>query len=268
VAALPSPNDGSLETAYDAGAAAWPALRIARPRFSRFAAERAAVSGFRGADLYLACGLVDQVPEALALFESHFMPSIVQALRRIHASTTQLEDLVQQLRIRLFVPDAAAPAAIEKYSGSGSLAGWLRVVATRMAIRELNRRPDAVEADIVRALLATTDDPELKVLKDQCRRAVGQAVERAVLAIDQRSRELLRYHLIEGLGCETIAPLYGVHRTTALRWLEKARAGLVTATRRELMRTLAVSADQVESVLRVVRSQLDLSIGRYLPALA
>jgi RNA polymerase sigma-70 factor (ECF subfamily) len=62
-----------------------------------------------------------------------------------------------------------------------------------------------------------------------------------------------------GLGVGEIAPMYGVHRGTASRWLERCTRGLLTTTRRTRANRLRVDRTDVDSILRLVRSRFEVS---------
>ena len=61
-----------------------------------------------------------------------------------------------------------------------------------------------------------------------------------------------------------IGSIYRVHRATASRWLVRAREALLDGVRRSLMDQLGANAAEVESILVLVHSQLDLSLSRIL----
>lgn len=67
-------------------------------------------------------------------------------------------------------------------------------------------------------------------------------------------------------ACRTCAPrkLYGVHRATAARWLADARAALGDAIRGELAGRLRIAASEVDSIVRLVQSRVDMSLDRLL----
>jgi RNA polymerase sigma-70 factor (ECF subfamily) len=58
--------------------------------------------------------------------------------------------------------------------------------------------------------------------------------------------------------------MHGVHRATSARWLKRVREQLYQETRRGLMARLRLTPSEFESALRLVRSQLDVSIVRHL----
>lgn len=58
--------------------------------------------------------------------------------------------------------------------------------------------------------------------------------------------------------------LHGVHRATAARWVDAARETVLAGTQRELIRRLRISRSELASVIRLIQSQLELSLLRVL----
>jgi RNA polymerase sigma-70 factor (ECF subfamily) len=79
--------------------------------------------------------------------------------------------------------------------------------------------------------------------------------------LDSRERTVLRYSALDGLSIDEIARLYSVHRSSAARWLVKARTDLLEGTRSRLMTKLDVTPEELDSILRLIQSQLDASLG-------
>ncbi len=55
-----------------------------------------------------------------------------------------------------------------------------------------------------------------------------------------------------------------MHRVTAFRWIEKAKDQLVKATLDHLRKRLKLPSAELDSVLRMIRSQIHLSLVRHL----
>ncbi len=70
--------------------------------------------------------------------------------------------------------------------------------------------------------------------------------------------------MVNGWSVDRIGALYGVHRVTASRWVAAAREQLGAAIRSELASRLAISVDEVDSIVRLVQSRVDLSLERLL----
>jgi RNA polymerase sigma-70 factor (ECF subfamily) len=93
---------------------------------------------------------------------------------------------------------------------------------------------------------------------------VDAGLRSALARLDARSRALLRYQLIDGWSIDQVGKLYGVHRATAARWLADARQVLGDAIRSELATRLQISTHEVDSIVRLVQSRVDMSLDRLL----
>lgn len=142
------------------------------------------------------------------------------------------------------------------------------MTATREVVRlckaAAGAREVAVEDDGLLDALAPAADPALELVKQQSRDEFATAFRAAVAALAPRDRRLLRHQLLDGLDLDAIAKLFDVHRTTASRWLAAARDQLLAGTRAQLASRLAMSAGEVDSLLRLVHSRLDVSLEKVL----
>jgi RNA polymerase sigma-70 factor (ECF subfamily) len=82
--------------------------------------------------------------------------------------------------------------------------------------------------------------------------------------LTDRLRAVLRLRFVEGLELAQIGRLYRVHESTASRWITGGLDDVARGTRETLIARLAVSNETADSVVRMVQSQLDLSIGQLL----
>jgi RNA polymerase sigma-70 factor (ECF subfamily) len=122
----------------------------------------------------------------------------------------------------------------------------------------------AARDDELAHLIAPDDDPEIGYLKRLYREEFKRAFQVAIEALDDRDRLVLRQHTLDGLGIDQLAALHHVHRATSARWVEAARKTVIAATERELIHRLRLSRTELDSVLRMIRSQLDVSLPRLL----
>jgi RNA polymerase sigma-70 factor (ECF subfamily) len=81
-------------------------------------------------------------------------------------------------------------------------------------------------------------------------------------ALTARQRTLLRLAYVDGLTVDAIGRMYAVHRATAARWLAAAREALFEEAR---VRVQAAVGAGMTSVIRLVHSQVQLSLSRLLP---
>ena len=113
-------------------------------------------------------------------------------------------------------------------------------------------------------MLTIEIDPVLEELKAEYRGEFAGALREAISDLSTEDRMLLRQQIVDRLSIDEVGAAFGVHRATAARWLARARASLVAATHVRLADRLNLPVDQIESVIRLVSSQLDASVVRML----
>jgi RNA polymerase sigma-70 factor (ECF subfamily) len=265
-------DEAGLLAAVEAAGVAWPTVSLPAAalleRVRPLLAASGTLEGLHLDDLYLATAAAGGDRAALSLLDQQFLPTLDRALARIDPSPAFVDECKQLLREKLLVAGAgsgARPPQILEYSGRGPLQRWLRVVATRIALN-LRRGPahEAADQDDLVAVPAGQLDPELEHLQRHYQKEFRAAFEMAMATLSVRERNLLRQQHVDGLDLDQLAALYGVHRVTVFRWVTAARRSLGAATYQLLTRKLGVQTAEVKSLLRLVRSQLDLSIERIL----
>jgi RNA polymerase sigma-70 factor (ECF subfamily) len=217
-------------------------------------------------DLELARACAQGDVAAIAEVEAAHFQEVRRGLGRMRLSSDEVDEVLQGLRVDMFVRTGDRPPRIAEYEGRGSLGAWLRVCATRAALKRIGKqaREIALDEDALLEERAPGDDPELAFLKTAYRAEFKAAFQQALVGLADRERTLLRQHLVDGLSIEEIAALYAVHRATADRWLSRAEEMLMKSTRRALMEGARISREECESMLRLVRSQLGATIRRRL----
>jgi len=247
----------------------WPGIAFPEDQFVRAIAERLSrdepvrsLEAMHTDDLYFACACTAGDPAALAGFEERCGAALAAAIASAGVSPSDRPDLAQVVRQRLLVAPPGGEPRIASYSARGSLHAWVRVVATREALRMLSRDGREVPAGDreLEAVIASDDDVEVAYLKRLYREEFKLAFHAAVEALDARSRLLLRQHTVDGLGIDQLATLHGVHRATAARWVQAARQAVSAGTQRELTRRLRLSKAELISVIRLIQTQLDVSL--------
>lgn len=257
-----------------AGRAAWPGVAIGdeliagrlAARLREDAELRAAPGGIEqhDADVFLAIALAAGDPAALRVFEERFVPQIDGALRRLRLPAGSADEIKQGLRFDLLVGDGAPKIA--DYAGRGELVGWLRVSATRRALTLVKRagREEALDDMLLAHWPDTSPGPANKHLRATYTAELKRAIREAFAAIEVRQRNLLRQHILDELTIDDLARLYRVHRATCARWLADARAELGKGTRKHLIAALGLRFSEVDSLLRFLDSDIELSISRIL----
>jgi RNA polymerase sigma-70 factor (ECF subfamily) len=237
-------------------------------QLARLLAEEpaAALDQLHVADLYLACACGRGDASALAAFEHEMWPAIDAALARARIEAERRQDVMQDLRVLLFVGRGDAPGKISQYRGQGDLRRWLRAAALREAFRlaKKARREVALDDAALASVAILDGDPALAHLKELCRVELKNAFQAALAELPRRDRLLLRQHCLDRLSIDELAALHQVHRATAARWVTRAREALCAAILRDLGQRLRVPEPEVQSLLRMVRSQLDVTLERLL----
>ena len=256
---------------FAAGRAAWPSVEVSETTIGNRLAARCAddpeakLEGLHDADLYLAMALAEGNEPALKVFEAEYVPQIDVALRRLRLAGGTADEVKQALRFELLVGNDG-PRKIGDYAGRGELAAWLRVSATRKALKVIRKidREETLDEILLDHWPDATPGPESKHLRVQYTTELKKAIREAFAALEVRQRNLLRQHILDELTIDDLARLYRVHRATCARWLADARADLGKQTRKRLMSALGMPTNDVDSLLRFLDSDIELSISRIL----
>jgi RNA polymerase sigma-70 factor (ECF subfamily) len=240
---------------------AWPGVELETQVFLDYLAARGA--GPCTSDLYLACACSRGDAAALAALDARVLSVVDPALSKLGVSSDVVTEVKQRLRASLLVSDAGAPPRIVQFVGRGDLRGWVRVIAVReaLALVEQDRRLEPLGDEPLAEALLPDSNPEVAHLKRIYRAEFKAAFARALGGLEGRERLLLRQQFIDGLTVDELGALYRVHRATAARWLERARTRLLELTLAQFGERLAVGPAELDSILRLIRSQLDVSMG-------
>ncbi len=222
----------------------------------------AALAAVRTDDLYLAAACAQGLPVALAAFDRACLVPLAGSLARLAPPGADADDLAQLVRTRLLAPDARGHRRVADYAGVGSLRRWVRTAAVRLALNA-GRGVHEVATDDreLAARLQDDRDGELSFLKARYRPAFAEALRESLAALQASDQNLLRQRYIDGLSLEELGALAGVHRATALRRLERARQALLTDLRARILARLRLEPRELESLLRLVASRIELSLG-------
>lgn len=77
-------------------------------------------------------------------------------------------------------------------------------------------------------------------------------------------RNMLRFHYFHGLTVDQLANMFCSHRATVVRQLARIRERVLRDTRRGLAVRLQVDKQQLDHLVDLARSRLDLAIARVL----
>ncbi len=271
------PNGFSvIRDCYQAGGKAWPEINLpfatftalVEPRFNQQAhSDDQRASELDYPELFLACGCAAGDPAALRIFDQQIAAALPAALRRMKLDDASIADVLQQLRIRLFVAAGDQPPRIIGYAGTGKLGALVHVAAKRLAldtIRSQRRIDPNASDDQLATASVISDDAATMLNKAELRQALRRAFEQAATQLPRRDRTLLRMSVLDGLTIDELATMHRVHRATVARWLVAAREQLTADARSRFITLAGLEGSDLGHAGELVESQLTVSLGRLL----
>jgi RNA polymerase sigma-70 factor, ECF subfamily len=275
-----TPPDGDDEALEEAlrdvaarGAAAWPSVALPAEVLAGYLGERAPedappvawLTAARAADLFLACACAEGDRRALSAFESAFVGQIGAYLNALRPTPQIAADTAQELLLKLFVGVAGGPPRIRQYNGEGALGAWVRIIAVRTALDLIDAQKAGPQGgddlDELAGAVVPRGDPEIEVLEARYRGEFMAAFREAMAGLSQRQRALLRFTFVERLTPARLGVVYGVHRTTAMRWVEAAQEEILSRTRAAMMDRLHLSPSECDSLIALLKSRIDITLA-------
>ncbi len=270
-----------LQRAHETGSAAWPQVALEAEVFVRHLSRvlpkpdpgcsleqslKQALGKLDLPGLYLACACGHNVPRASDTLERDVLARLPTLLDPRMCATI-IDEICQRVRIHLLLGTGEAGPQLTLYKGQGSLLNWIRVIATRMALRQVAPvRKTMEENDLaaIEALPTPGIDAEFDLIKRRCLREFRPAAREAFATLTPRQRYLLRLHFVDRLSTIELGRLYQVDQSTASRWLRDARQAVYEETKRRLKERLRLSSHEFDSILSDINSQLTLSLSQVL----
>ena len=256
--------EAQIEEARRAARARWPDVTVEPARFASELRRRNAelttdaLAKLCTDDVYLAIACGDGDSRAAAHLERDCFVEVDIAAKKLRATDAQATEMRGVLRKLLF------PTGLADFTGRGDLRGYIKVIVTRELIRTINRERKEQPLETVIDRLEVERAPELSVLRARHGADIAAAMRTALEGLPERDRALLRYSLVDGWTVDQIGELYGVHRATAARWCAAARDALGDRIRSEVAARLEIPATDVDSLIALVRSRIDVSLERIL----
>lgn len=257
-----SDTKGLVRHARQGASRLWPGIGDHSREFEKLLANKCG-EDLHWEELYLSLACLESDERAVASFEEHYVQEAVPALACRGLQRSDIDEALQLLRIRLL---AGPNAKLSLYSGIGSLAGFVRTAAIRVALNKI--RSEGNNRDALAQLLSLEHedgqalDPELEHLKQGYAEAFATAMEQAWQRIDSTDRVWLRHQLDDHMSIDQLGLLYRMHRSSAARRLATARQRLLDATRDCLKGQTGLDTRELTSALRLARSRLQFDFSR------
>ncbi|MEM6293841.1 MAG: sigma-70 family RNA polymerase sigma factor [Myxococcota bacterium] len=199
---------------------------------------------------------------ASAWLTSRYLEAVRDGLRAARVAGEDGDDAVQQMWLRLFAAHDDEPPPVLRYVGHGDLGKLLKVSALRIALNQTRDQARWV-SEAEAATVSDDLDIEAAAIRGRYQAEFKAAFEAAVARLAVEDRVLLRMHILDGLSIDQLGALHGIHRSTAARRISRARETVASGVRDELTALVGPQAP-VQSLLRLARSQLELSLSRVL----
>jgi RNA polymerase sigma-70 factor (ECF subfamily) len=267
----------TLSAVVDEARRAWPGVTVGAPELVAHAGAHLvrpaslpdaveALERLCLGDLYLALACANGDRSAVAAFEG-LLGQLSPHLRKV-CTADDVDEVCQIVRERMLVRSADEEPRILRYAGKGPLAAWLRVAAVRVA-HDLKRSrgsiPDNEEPDALELPGASPPlDPELAMIKARYGAQFRSALNEVLAQLPDREKNILAMSVIEGLSTEAIGALYRVNGSTVRRWLAHARDRVLDEVRTKLTHALDLRPTELDSLMGVVRSELDMNVSQLL----
>jgi len=258
---------------FERARAAYPQFAVDAAAFALHLAACAKAAGgsskLNAEDLYVAFACAQGDRDALTLVEERYLAQVDRFIAHLRAQPSFVDDVRQHLRERLLIgtgaPQGRGPKILD-YCGRGPLGAWIRVTAVRQALDLIDKEKPhrSLCEDPGDDQLAATVDPELLAIRQRHLPQFREAFRAALASLDARERNLLRFYLVDGLNIGRIGEIFGKSRATIGRMVVECREKLLEETRRNLGTLTRASDCDVVSLIRLLQSQLDISIRGFL----
>jgi RNA polymerase sigma-70 factor (ECF subfamily) len=219
------------------------------------------LAGLHADDLFLACAYGRGVPGAYEAFEQYCMRHVIKSLQRKGIPAPLIADSGQDLRRRVVEMQNPRPGQ-KCYSGRGELVGWLCVTALRDARHKLdNKRREQPLTSIADMILAVDEDAETAFLRKTYKPELTRAFQAAVASLTSEERNLLRYYFIKDMTIDEVGRIYGIHRATAARRINRAREILCERTEANFRAHIPIDTSAYKDLLPLIESQIRIQLA-------
>jgi RNA polymerase sigma-70 factor (ECF subfamily) len=254
----------------DEAEAAWPDVYLPRATFAAKLNAVLAETGTTAAtdlyhvDLYLAVACSAGDPAAIAAFSRRYLENVAHYVRRFADHVALFDEVRAQLEDKLlFAAEAGHPPRIAQYAGRGPLEAWVALAAQRSLLSMLRARGSVSRSDPTEGLWevwTATADLE-RDLSQRYAETIKEALRLVVQSLPVRQRMILRLSIVEDVSLSQIARMLKVNQSTISRTFHLSLDRVNEELRTKLKAIHGMRDSEVESVVRELRSRIDLSLS-------
>jgi len=212
-------------------------------------------------DLYLALGCLGRSDRAIRTFLDRYGSYLHHLSHRSAPDSATGDDIEQTLRATLFLPrnpDDPQSARLASYQGSGSLAGWLRVIARRLVIDEVRKLRRVSPSDRLEYVAAPQPSPEATFVQADAAARLALLVRACVAELDEPDLDLMRKRYRDGLVLREIAAELDKDITTVHRRIAALNGKLWKRIRARAREDLGLSDRDLRGLLSALAERLRL----------
>jgi RNA polymerase sigma-70 factor, ECF subfamily len=265
----------TLEKLTDAAEAAWPMFQVDRKAFQqcllscidRKGTEAVdALLKIHATDLYLACGCALGLDAARCQFAEKYLSRIDSYLKRFQDSAIRPDDVRREVEDTLLFGRKDSRARIGQYSGRGPLENFVATAARNAALTLLRAQKHGAsdEFNALASQLVSPPEGSESFVAARYEAVVRDALRDALVRLDRRQRTIVRLHLVQGVSQTQIARMLKVNQSTVSRSLDQAVQEIYRQIRSRLRELEGMNESEMQSIIRDVRSRIDLSLSRIL----
>ncbi|HZS48132.1 MAG TPA: sigma-70 family RNA polymerase sigma factor [Blastocatellia bacterium] len=232
------------------------------------------IAKLKADDLYLATACDHGDESAWQCFHDRYRRLIERTASQFCSSSADAEDLSAALLSDLFLPtdDGEVKTRIGRYSGLGSLQGWLKVMVHNRAIDRYRRTVTTSSIDDQdgskewERVVAVNEDPVESIVEQKYLSTASRALKASLDALDTKDKLLLVFYYRDGLTLKEIAalPSFKVHEATISRWLEKIHKNVRKEFEKRLTRDEKLKLAEIRECCAIAMKRGVLEIRQYL----
>ncbi|MBV1859371.1 MAG: sigma-70 family RNA polymerase sigma factor [Nannocystaceae bacterium] len=211
-------------------------------------------------EIVLARWYASGAPQAAEAFLIAF-GELLRAIGVRSLRADEVDDYQQRVLIHFLVSQDDGAPKIGRYSGRGSLHGFVRTVASRLAV-DL-RRTRGVEPLVsdLESRVAEGLDPGAQFESAQTKSIIVGSLTRALRSLKPEERRALRMRYVLGFSVARTAEALGIHKISVTRLVTRVRNRLFRQVQADLAQD---SADIAPPILALLSRSLDISLTRWL----